>query len=80
MPRVPEITEDGGNAILKRVFDKERQLQGDLLNPTKVMAHCPEVLEATKKFYASFAASGRVPAALQALVHVRVASINGCPF
>lgn len=80
MPRVPEITDDAGDETLKRLFVKERELYGDLLNPTRVMAHCPPILEAAKRLYASFAQSALIPSSLHALVHVRVASLNGCPF
>ena len=80
MPRLPEITDDAGDTTLKELFGKERQLYGDLLNPTRVMAHCPPILAAAKNLYASFTESGLVPASLHALVHVRVASINDCPF
>jgi hypothetical protein len=80
MPRVSEIEEDGGDPVLKAVFDKERELFGDLLNPTKVMAHCPPVLRAAKLLGQSIAQSGKLPAAMIALLNVRVASINGCPF
>ena len=48
MPRVSEIDEDGGDPTLKAVFDKEREIFGDLLNPTKVRAHCPPILRAAK--------------------------------
>ena len=48
MPRVSEIEEDGGDPTLAAVFDKEREIFGDLLNPTKVMAHCPPILRAAK--------------------------------
>ena len=80
MPRVSEITDAGDDPTLQALFDKERKLQGDLLNPTRVLAHCPPILEAAKRLYASFAKSGQLPASLHALVHVRVAAINGCPF
>ena len=80
MPRVREIEEVGGDPILTRVFDKERELFGDLLNPTKVMAHCPPILRAAKLLGASIEQSGQLPKALLSLVNFRVASINGCPF
>ena len=48
MPRVSEITEDGGDPTLAATFAKEREIFGDLLNPTKVMAHCPPILRAAK--------------------------------
>ena len=46
MPRVSEIEEDGGDPILKASFDRQRELYGGLLNPAKVMAHCPPILRA----------------------------------
>ena len=36
MPRVSEISEDGGEPTLKLIFDKQRELFGDVLNPTRV--------------------------------------------
>jgi alkylhydroperoxidase family enzyme len=80
MPRVREIEEDGGDQILADVFAKERALFGGLLNPTKVMAHCPPILRAAKALGASIEQSGLLPKALLPLVYLRVASINGCPF
>lgn len=80
MPRVREITDDGGDPILAEVFDKERQAFGDLMNTTKVMAHCPAIMIAAKRLSAAFERSNLLPAQLRALVYLRVATINGCPF
>lgn len=80
MPRVSEIDEDRGDPTLKTVFDKEREIFGDLLNPTKVMAHCPSILRAAKLLGASIEQSGQLPKELLPLIYLRVASINGCPF
>jgi len=80
MPRVREIEEDGGDQTLADVFRKERESFGGLLNPTKVMAHCPPILRAAKALGASIEQSGLLPKALLPLVYLRVASINGCPF
>ena len=80
MPRVSEIEDAGGDPVLKDIFEKERAAFGDLLNPTKVMAHCPPILRAAKLLGASIEQSGLLPKALLPLVYLRVASINGCPF
>jgi alkylhydroperoxidase family enzyme len=80
MPRVREIEDDGGDPILKDLFAKEREVFGDLLNPTKIMAHCPPILRAAKALGASIAQSGQLPKGLVSLVSLRAASINGCPF
>jgi alkylhydroperoxidase family enzyme len=80
MPRVREIDDAGDDPVLKELFAKERAVYGDLLNPTKVMAHCPPILRAAKLLGASIAESGTLPKGLVALVSLRVAAINGCPF
>jgi alkylhydroperoxidase family enzyme len=80
MPRVSEIEEDGGDATLKAVFDKQRELFGGLLNPTKVLAHCPPILRAAGVMGQAFEQSGRLPKGLLPLIYTRVATINGCPF
>lgn len=80
MPRVREIEDDGGDPILKDVFAREREIFGGLLNPTKVLAHCPPIMKAVKQLGASIEKSGRLPAALLPLIYLRVALINGCPF
>ena len=80
MPRVREIEDDGGDPILQKEFASEREVFGDLLNTTKIMAHCPPILRAAKALGASLAKSGQLPKGLVPLVSLRVASINGCPF
>ena len=80
MPRVREIEDDGSDPILQEVFARERELFGGLLNPTKVLAHCPPILKAAKQLSASVEKSGQLPSSLVFLVYLRVALINGCPF
>ena len=80
MPRVSEIEEAGGDPTRAAVFEKEREIFGGLLNPTKVMAHCPPILRAAKLLGASIEQSGQLPKELPPLIYLRVASINGCPF
>lgn len=80
MPRVREIEEAGGDPVLTELFDRERELFGDLLNSTKVMAHCPPILRAAQAMGAAIEQSGQLPKGMVPLVSLRVASINGCPF
>jgi alkylhydroperoxidase family enzyme len=80
MPRVREIEEAGGDPVLTELFDRERELFGDLLNSTKAMAHCPPILRAVKALGAAIEKSGTLPAGLLPLVYLRVATLNGCPF
>ena len=61
---------------LEAIFEKERELFGDLLNPTKVLAHCPPILRAAGMLGQSIEQSGLLPKGLPALLYVRVATIN----
>lgn len=80
MPRISEITDPGANEKLAEMFARELEMYGDILNPTRVLAHRPGILEAAKGLYAACAASGLLPMTLLSLVYARVAAINGCPF
>ena len=80
MPRVSEIEDEGADPVLGELFEKERQAFGYLLNPSKVLAHCPPILKAAKALSASIEQSGQLPKALLPLIYLRVATINGCPF
>jgi alkylhydroperoxidase family enzyme len=80
MPRIREIEEDGGDPVLADVFRKQRELFGDLLNPAKIMAHCPPILRAAQALGAAIEQSGQLSRGLLPLVYLRVATLNGCPF
>lgn len=62
MPRVSEIEDDRGDPILGEIFRRQREMFGELLNPTKVMAHCPPILRAAGALGAAIAQSGQLPA------------------
>jgi alkylhydroperoxidase family enzyme len=80
MPRVREIDEPGDDPILEEIFARERELFGSILNPTKVQAHTPGIMKAAKQLSAALERSGLLSPQLLALIYLRVARINGCPF
>ena len=80
MPRVSEIEDDRGDPVLGEIFRRQREMFGELLNPTKVMAHCPPILRAAGALGAAIEQSGQLPKAMLPLVYLRVATLNGCPF
>ena len=80
MPRVREIEDPGDDPILNEIFPKERDAFGFVLNTTKVQAHTPGIMKAAKQLSAAVEKSGLLPPQLLALVYLRVALINGCPF
>jgi alkylhydroperoxidase family enzyme len=80
MPRVREITDPGEDPILREVFAKEQEAFGFLFNTSKVQAHTPGIMKAAKQLSAAVDRSGLLSKELLALVYLRVALINGCPF
>jgi alkylhydroperoxidase family enzyme len=80
MPRVREIDEPGDDPILQQAWEREQQLFGAVLNPTRIQAHTPGILKAAKQLSVAVERSGLLPPQLLALVYLRVAVINGCPF
>jgi len=80
MPRVSEIEDPGHDPILKETFAKETDTFGFVLNTTKIQAHTPGIMKAAKQLSAAVERSGLLPPELLALVYLRVALINGCPF
>lgn len=80
MPRIREIDAPGDDPILKEVFAREQQIFGAILNPTRIQAHTPGIMTAAKQLSVAVERSGLLPPQLLALVYLRVALINGCPF
>ncbi len=80
MPRVKEIDDPGDDPLLKETFAKETDTFGFVLNTTKIQAHTPGIMKAAKQLSAAVERSGLLPPQLLALVYLRVALINGCPF
>jgi alkylhydroperoxidase family enzyme len=80
MPQVREIEDAAGDPILTPIFEKQREMFGDLLNPAKVMAHCPPILRAAGQMGVAIEQSGQLPKSMLPLIYLRVATINGCPF
>jgi len=80
MPRVREIEDAGDDPVLQEIFAKERETFGALFNTTKVQAHRPGIMKAAKQLSVAVEKSGLLGPELLALVYLRVALINGCPF
>lgn len=80
MPRVKEIQQPDGNPVLEELYAREREAMGTVLNTTKVYAHCPPILRAIKAMAMALEESDLLGPQLRALLCLRVAQINGCPF
>lgn len=80
MPRIREIEDPGNDPILTETFAREQEVFGFVMNTTKIQAHRPGIMRAAKALGAAVDKSGLLGPELLALVYLRVALINGCPF
>jgi hypothetical protein len=80
MPRLTPIEREQAPAEVRDLYDKDVEGYGEVLNNTKLYAHNVAVLRAIKQLSAGFAEATALPPGLKALIRVRVATLNGCPF
>ncbi|MFQ5692725.1 MAG: hypothetical protein ACE5IM_06755 [Nitrospinota bacterium] len=80
MPRISEVNVEEVPPEVRAVFDRQMEEFGAHLNPSKVYAHVPAILFAADALASAIRDEPHVAPEILALVNVRVAQINGCPF
>ena len=81
MPRIKEVNlDDVRDEQTRSIFERDLERHGTVLNTTKVLAHCPEILQQSKQFGQVLREQTRIPDRLHALINALVARRNGCPF
>jgi hypothetical protein len=80
MPRLNPLEWHEAPEEARPFYDKDLELYGTVLNNTKLYAYNVEVLKAIKGFAAAFAETKAIHLDQKALIRVRVATLNGCPF
>jgi len=80
VPRLNPIEKDDAPAEAREWYERDEQRYGVVLNNTKLYAHSVPVLRAVKQFVGAFNEAQSIPLAQKALLRVRVATLNGCPF
>ena len=80
MPRLRPLERHEVPEEARVFYDKDEERYGAVLNNTKLYAYNVEVLRAIKGFAAAFAETKAIPLDQKALIRVRVARLNGCPF
>jgi alkylhydroperoxidase family enzyme len=80
MPRLKPLEQHEAPPEARPFYDGDVERYGVVLNNTKLYAHNVEVLKAIKGFAALFAETRAIPLGQKALIRVRVATLNGCPF
>jgi hypothetical protein len=80
MPRLQPIEPSDASEEARPFYDKDVERYGTVLNNTKLYAHNLDVLKAIKGFVVAFAEAKTIPLVQKALIRVRVATLNGCPF
>ncbi len=80
MARVVGVKEEEATAEVKALFERQREVFGDVLNTTPVFALRPTIMEGSTALAAGIDASGLIEPPLKYLVYTKTAWINGCPF
>ena len=80
MARVRGITEQEATTEVKELFQHQRRMFGEVLNPTPIFALRPTIMAGSYALAAGIDASGLIDPSLKYLVYTKTAWINGCPF
>ena len=80
MTRVNGITEQEATPEVQALFQRQRELFGDVLNTTPIFALRPTIMAGSTALAAGIDASGLIEPPLKYLVYTKTAWINRCPF
>tara|TARA_B100000508_G_scaffold112620_1_gene91051 strand:- start:158 stop:400 length:243 start_codon:yes stop_codon:yes gene_type:complete len=80
MARVNGITEQEATQEVKALFQRQRELFGDVLNTTPIFALRPTIMAGSTALAAGIDSSGLIEPPLKYLVYTKTAWINRCPF
>jgi hypothetical protein len=80
MPRLTPLEREHAPEEAHRYYDTDVERYGVVLNNTKLYAYNLPVLRAMKELATAFAQATSIGLDQKALIRVRVATLNGCPF
>ena len=80
MPRVPELPDAPEDPLARELFAHQIENEGFVFNTSRVYGIRPTIMRGLGLLQQGVNESGLLGGDLKALVNVRVASINGCPF
>lgn len=80
MPRLRPIEKEETLAEALPYYEKDEERYGVALNNTKIYAYNLPVLRGAKALVGAFLETSAVPLPQKALIRLRVATLNGCPF
>ncbi len=80
MPRMTGISPEQAPPEVREVFDGQMEAFGFHLNTTRVYAHVPSIMFAATALADAIQDAPHIAPEILAMVSVRTAQINGCPF
>jgi len=80
MARIAEVVLPAADPLAREIYAGQEREFGFVLNSARVMGQRPTIMQGHGALWAGIDASGLLAEGLKALLCVRVASINGCPF
>ncbi|MDP6483862.1 MAG: hypothetical protein QGH70_08460 [Nitrospinota bacterium] len=80
MPRIPEVSLPPADPLATELFARQEEEFGFVLNTSRIYGHRPTIMRGLAQLQEGVNLSGLIGPVLKALINVRVASHNGCPF
>lgn len=80
MPRLPELTPETADPVVREMMEAQEEHLGMVLNPTKLMGYAPTIARGQGALGAGIDRAGNIEKQLRFLVYSFVAGRNGCPF
>jgi alkylhydroperoxidase family enzyme len=80
MARIRDVSDEDATPEQRRLFEGDRALFGEVLNPSRIYAHRPEAFLAVQALHAALAHARTLPPRLVELARLRVAQLHASPF
>jgi hypothetical protein len=80
MARIPGVTKDEAPETVRRVFEKQEQQYGAVLNTAPIYGLRPTIQQGVQALAEGIVASGLIEPQLRHILCMKAASINGCPY
>jgi len=80
MPRIPEVPLPAKDPLARELFGAQEREHGFVFNTSRVYGRRPTIMRGINQLQEGINTSGLLEPGLKAMVCVRVAQINGCPF
>ena len=80
MARLEGISDSDAGLVTRQVFKAAKRKLGEVVDPLRIMAHCPPVMFAVAGFETAWGKAKSVDPVLKDLCQLKVSQMVGCVF